>query len=130
MPFNCVRCGAEGSVKEHDTDTMPRADFANIDLFPEYLEHTFNVLYDRPPWRCESCKTVYFRGSTGKFRKDINKTCKLCGKGRLEEHENVDIGEVVIKNSYDKIGEFTVDEAIVCNSCGYMTIIETSVETE
>lgn len=130
MPYNCIMCGAEGSVKEYETNTMPRADFANIDLFPETMDHTFNVLYGKPPWRCESCKSVYFRASSGKERTDIERTCNLCNKGKLKEFENVNIGEVVVKNTFEKVGIYTVDEAIVCDGCGFVIPIETGSKTE
>jgi hypothetical protein len=57
-------------------------------------------------------------------------TCQLCGEGTLKEYENVEIGDVVIKNTEEKIGDFTVDEAIVCDKCGYMTVIETGEDVD
>ena len=64
------------------------------------------------------------------MRKETGKTCKLCGIGSLKEYENLDIGEVVIKDTREKVGDFTIDEAVVCDSCGYMSVIETGVKTE
>ena len=132
MAHNCIRCGAEGSVKELDRATLPLTDFANIDLDldPEMTSHIYNIHYKMNPWWCQECKSVYFRGSQGKMRKETGKTCRLCGIGSLSEYENLDIGEVVIKDTREKVGDFTIDEAIVCNSCGYMSVMETGIKTE
>ncbi|UCE74750.1 MAG: hypothetical protein JSV56_03355 [Methanomassiliicoccales archaeon] len=132
MSFDCIRCGAEGSVKELELTSMVLKDFANIDLdlMLETKSHIYNVIYDMPPWWCESCKSIYLRTQIGKFRRDTDKTCKLCGEGALQEFENVEIGDVVIKSTLEKIGDFTVDEAVVCDKCGYMTVIETGVKVD
>jgi len=132
MPYNCIRCGAKDTVKELQMASMALKDFANIDLdlLLETKSHIYNVIYDEPPMWCETCKSVYLRTKIGKFRKDTEMTCQLCGEGSLKEYENVEIGDVVIKNTDDKIGDFTVDEAIVCDKCGYMTVIETGEEVD
>ena len=112
--------------------TMELRDFANIDLdlMEDEKSHIYNVIYDMPPWWCNSCKSIYLRAKIGKFRKDTDKTCQLCKKGTLKEYENVEVGDVVIKRIMDKTGDFTVDEALICDVCGFMTIIETGVKTE
>ena len=132
MTLSCIRCGANDSVKELDMSTADLSDFANIylDLMEDAKSHVYNVLYDLPPWLCESCKTIYLRVNSGRKRKDTENTCRLCGKGNLNEFENVEIGIVVIKGTEEKLGNFTVDEAVVCDNCGYMTPIETGVKIE
>ncbi|UCG67948.1 MAG: hypothetical protein JSV09_08865 [Thermoplasmata archaeon] len=132
MPYNCLRCGAKDSVSELDMNTLPLTDFANIDmdLMPDAVSHIYNIHYKINPWHCESCKSIYFRGSSEKSRKDIHKTCGLCKKGKLIEYENVAIGDVVIKDTMEKVGDFTIDEAIVCDICGFISIIETGAKTE
>jgi DNA-directed RNA polymerase subunit RPC12/RpoP len=132
MPYNCIRCGAQESVIELQMASMALKDFANIDLdlVLETKSHIYNVIYDEPPLWCKTCKSIYLRTKIGKFRKDTEMTCQLCGEGTLKEYENVEIGDVVIKNTEDKIGDFTVDEAIVCEKCGYMTVIETGEEVD
>lgn len=132
MPYNCIRCGAEESVKELDMSTLPLTDFANIDLdlAQDMVSHIYNIHYKINPWRCESCKSIYFRGTSGKPRKDTDKKCSLCKEGTLKEYENLNIGDVMIKDTAEKVGDFTVDEAIVCDVCGFMTVIETGSETE
>jgi DNA-directed RNA polymerase subunit RPC12/RpoP len=132
MPYDCIRCGAQGSVRELHLESMALKDFANIDLdlLLETKSHIYNVIYDMPPWWCESCKSIFLRTRLGKFRKDTDRKCRLCGEGTLKEFENVEIGDVVIKDSLDKIGDFTVDEAVVCDHCDYMTVIETGTEVD
>jgi DNA-directed RNA polymerase subunit RPC12/RpoP len=132
MPYDCIRCGAQGTVKELDMTSMALKDFANIDLdlVLETKSHIYNVVYDIPPWWCESCKSIFLRTNIGKFRKDTENKCRLCKEGILKEFENVEIGDVVIKDTDDKIGDFTVDEAVVCDRCGYMTVIETGKQVE
>jgi DNA-directed RNA polymerase subunit RPC12/RpoP len=132
MPYDCIRCGAKESVKELQMASMSLKDFANIDLdlVLETKSHIYNVVYDEPPLWCDTCKSVYLRTKIGKFRKDTEMTCQLCKEGVLKEYENVEIGDVVIKNTDDKIGDFTVDEAIVCDNCGYMTVIETGEDVD
>jgi DNA-directed RNA polymerase subunit RPC12/RpoP len=124
MPYDCIRCGAKESVQELQMASMTLKDFANIDL------DLVLVIYDEPPLWCDTCKSVYLRTKIGKFRKDTEMTCQLCREGALKEYENVEIGDVVIKGTEDKIGDFTVDEAIVCDKCGYMTVIETGEEVD
>lgn len=132
MSYDCIRCGAPGTVKELEMTSMVLKDFANIDLdlVLETKSHIYNVVYDLPPWWCESCKSIYLRTKIGKFRKDTENTCRLCKEGVLKEYENVEIGDVVIKDTDDKIGDFTVDEAVVCDKCGYMTVIETGKKVD
>lgn len=132
MHYDCIRCGAKESVQELQMASMTLKDFANIDLdlVLETKSHIYNVIYDEPPLWCDTCKSIYLRTKIGKFRKDTEMTCQLCGEGTLKEYENVEIGDVVIKNTEEKIGDFTVDEAIVCDKCGYMTVIETGEDVD
>lgn len=103
-------------------------DYANINIFSEDPSHTLDVLYLLPPWRCEACQSVLLRGRGDKPRKETKYECKLCGKGKLTEFENAAIGELVIRDTFERVGELTVDESLICENCGFLRVIETGKE--
>lgn len=128
MPFDCPTCGKKGSVKEFMTDMFSQLDYANINIFSEDPSHTLDVLYLLPPWRCEACQSVLLRGRGDKLRKETKYKCKLCRKGKLMEFENAAIGELVIRDTFERVGELTVDESLICENCGFLRVIETGKE--
>ena len=130
MPFDCPTCGKKGSVKEFSTDKFSQLDYANINIFSEDPTHTLDVLYLLPPWRCESCLSTLLRGKGDKPRKETKYKCKLCKKGKFAEFENAVIGEIVVRDTFERVGELTVDEAMVCNNCGFVRLMETGEEIE
>ncbi len=128
MPFDCPTCGKKGSIKEFSTKAFSQLDYANINIFSEDPSHTLDVLYILPPWRCESCQSVLLRGRGDKLRNNTKIKCKLCKKGNLAEFENAAIGELVVRDTFERVGELTVDESLICEECGYMRVMETGEE--
>jgi hypothetical protein len=128
MPFDCPTCGKKGSVKEFSPDMFSQLDYANINIFTEDPTHTLDVLYLLPPWRCESCLSILLRGKGDKSRKETKYKCRLCKKGKFAEFENAAIGELVVRDTFEKVGKLTVDEALVCNNCGFVRLMETGEE--
>ena len=130
MAFDCPTCGIKGGVKEFMTKEFSNLDYANINIFSEDPSHTLDVLYLLPPWRCEFCKSVFLRARGDKSRKETGHKCGLCKDGLLTEFENAAIGELVVRDTFERVGELTVDEALICDDCGFVRIIETGKEVE
>ncbi|UCE74751.1 MAG: hypothetical protein JSV56_03360 [Methanomassiliicoccales archaeon] len=128
MPFDCPTCGKKGSVTEFKVEEFSHLDYANINIFTEDPSHTLDVLYLLPPWRCESCQSVLLRGRGDKPIKETKYKCKLCKKGKLAEFENAAVGELVVRDTFERVGQLTIDEAFVCNNCGLLRMFETGKE--
>jgi hypothetical protein len=128
MTFDCPTCGKKGSVKEFSSEAFSKLDYANINIFSEDPSHTLDVLYLLPPWRCESCHSVLLRGRGEKTIKETKHKCSLCKKGKFTQFENAAIGELVVRDTFERVGELTIDEALVCENCGFVRMIETGKE--
>jgi hypothetical protein len=130
MKYDCPTCGRENCVKEYLTESFANKDYGNINIFSEDPSHSLDILYLLPPWRCEYCQTVYLRGKGEKSRKDRNYTCSLCKEGGIQEFENASIGKIVIRDTFEEVGELTIDEAFICDKCGFFRAIETGQEIQ
>ena len=128
MTYDCLTCGREKSVKEFEKKRFSDMDYANIYIFSEDPSHTLDVLYILPPWRCEFCQSVFLRGKGKKPVKETNYTCDLCKEGGLVKFENAAIGELVVRDTFERVGELTIDESVICDKCGYLKVIESGKE--
>ncbi|UCF07202.1 MAG: hypothetical protein JSW28_05980 [Thermoplasmata archaeon] len=130
MAFDCPTCGKKKSVDEFLTEEFSQRDYANINIFSEDPTHSLDILYLLPPWRCEACQTVMLRGRGDKQVKKTDHKCGFCKKGKFAQFENASIGEIVVRDTFERVGELTIDEALVCDNCGYLRVIETGKEVE
>lgn len=128
MTYDCPTCGKKGGVSEYRTEDFSKLDYANINIFTEDPTHTLDILYLLPPWRCEFCKTVLLRGKGDAARKETGHVCTLCKEGMLSEFENASVGKIVVRDTFEEVGELTIDEALICDDCGYLKVMETGEE--
>ena len=128
MTFDCPTCGKKKSVKEFMTEDFSNRDYANINIFSEDPTHSLDILYLLPPWRCDSCQSIMLRGSGEKKVKKTDLKCSLCKKGKLIELENAAVGDIVVRDTFEKVGQLTIDEALVCDKCGFLRVMETGKE--
>jgi hypothetical protein len=112
------------------TEEFSKLDYGNVNIFSEDPNHSIDILYLLPPWRCESCQSVFLRGHGSNPRKETELTCSLCKKGKMTEFENAAIGDLVIRDTFDKVGWLTIDEALICDNCGIYRVMETGKEIE
>jgi hypothetical protein len=130
MTYDCPTCGREGSVKEYSTDKFSDRDYANINIFSEDPTHSLDVLYLLPPWRCEFCLSVFLRGKGDNPLKETNYTCSLCKDGGFIKFENASVGDIVVRDTFEKVGALTIDEAVICDKCSFLRVMETGKEVE
>ena len=62
------------------------------------------------------------------MRKETVYSCNICKEGVFNEFENAAIGDIVIRDTYEKVGKLTIDEAIICDNCGFLRVIESGKE--
>jgi hypothetical protein len=48
----------------------------------------------------------------------------------LSEFENASVGKIVVRDTFEEVGELTIDEALICDDCGFLRVIETGKEIE
>ncbi len=128
MRYTCPTCGKKGGLAEFETKEFSSYDYANINIFSEDPTHSLDILYLLPPWRCEDCKSVLLRGAGTKIKKETVYSCNICKEGVFNEFENAAIGDIVIRDTYEKVGKLTIDEAIICDNCGFLRVIESGKE--
>ena len=128
MSYDCPSCGKKKSVKEYKTEEFSNMDYANINIFSEDPTHSLDILYLLPPWRCESCQSVMLRGKGDREVKKIDLKCSLCKKGKLAQFENAAVGDIVVRDTFEKVGQLTIDEALICDKCGFLTVMESGKE--
>ncbi len=78
-----------------------------ISMFSEDPNHSLDILYLLPLWRCQDCGSVLLRGVGDKVRKETVYKCNLCKEGVFNEFENAAIGDIVINDTYEKVGKLT-----------------------
>lgn len=130
MTYDCPTCGKSGGIEEYKTNEFSNLDYANINIFSQDPEHSLDILYLLPPWRCSFCKSVLLRGKGEKSRKETGHVCSLCKEGMLSEYENASVGKIVVRDTFEEVGELTIDEALICDHCGFLRVIETGKEVE
>ena len=128
MSYDCPTCGKKAGIKEYKTDDFSTLDYANLNIFSEDPTHSLDILYLLPPWRCDFCKTVLLRGKGESARKETGHVCSLCKEGMLSEYENASVGKIVVRDTFEEVGELTIDEALICDDCGYLRVMETGKE--
>lgn len=130
MTYDCPTCGKTGGIKEYKTEDFANLDYANLNIFSEDPTHSLDILYLLPPWRCDFCKSVMLRGKGEKARKETGHVCSLCKEGMLSEFENASVGKIVVRDTFEEVGELTIDEALICDDCGFLRVIETGKDVE
>ena len=128
MSYDCPTCGKKAGIKEYKADDFSTLDYANLNIFSEDPTHSLDILYLLPPWRCDFCKTVLLRGKGESARKETGHVCSLCKEGMLSEYENASVGKIVVRDTFEEVGELTIDEALICDDCGYLRVMETGKE--
>lgn len=128
MTYGCPACGKKKSVKEYKTEEFSNLDYANINIFSEDPMHSLDILYLLPPWRCESCQSVMLRGTGDREVKKTDHKCGFCKKGKLVQFENAAVGDIVVRDTFEKVGQLTIDEALICDNCNFLRVMETGKE--
>ena len=42
--------------------------------------------------------------------------------------ENAAVGDIVVRDTFEKVGQLTIDEALICDKCGFLTVMESGKE--